>query len=382
MQFIAIKIGIIILNCIYFFIKLFPIQKNKITFISRQANEVSLDFKMIIKELKNRQPNVKTVILCKRLESGLTNQIKYLFHMFRQMYHIATSRVVLLDSYCIPVCVLKQKKGLTVIQIWHALGSLKKFGYSTLDKKDGRSSKLSKAMKMHCNYNYILTSSKTSKVFFQEAFNAKSEQMKVMNLPRVDFLKSKEEAQKVKERFYEIYPETKNNKKNILYCPTQHSGKKVPIEEIVKQIPFEQYNLIIKLHNGTEIIYVDNKKIEKNKNFTGMEFLHIGDYIVTDYSAIVYEAVITKKPIYFYAYDYETYMNDRGTYIDYKKEMPGPICENFEEIINYIKRDIYDKEKEEKFCLKYVENLDENATEKLVNFIQTFLGGSNNEQKI
>ena len=57
-----------------------------------------------------------------------------------------------------------------------------------------------------------------------------------------------------------------------------------------------------------------------------MELLHVADYIITDYSAIVYEAAITQKPIYFYTYDYEEYQINRGTYIDYMSEMPGPIC--------------------------------------------------------
>ena len=57
MKIILIKIGIFILNTIYFFIKLFPINKNKVTFISRQSNEVSLDFTMIAKELKQQNEN-------------------------------------------------------------------------------------------------------------------------------------------------------------------------------------------------------------------------------------------------------------------------------------------------------------------------------------
>ena len=67
MKIILIKIGIFILNIIYFFIKLFPINKNKVTFISRQSNEVSLDFTMIAKELKQQNENIKIVFLCKKL---------------------------------------------------------------------------------------------------------------------------------------------------------------------------------------------------------------------------------------------------------------------------------------------------------------------------
>lgn len=369
MKIAVIKIGIFILNIIYFFIKLFPINKNKVTFISRQSNEISLDFTMIADELKKQNNNIKTIFMCKRLENGLLKKIGYCFHMVKQMYNIATSKVVILDSYCIPVCILKQKKKLVVIQIWHALGSLKKFGYSSLDKKDGRDSKIAKAMRMHCNYTYILTSSTFSKQFFKEAFNAKEEQMLVMNLPRVDFLKSEKEQEKMQLRFLEIYPETNNKKKNILYCPTNRKGQKIPLENMVKDIPFDKYNFIAKLHDGTEIIYVEGKTIQKKSNFTGMELLHVADYIITDYSAIVYEASITQKPIYFYTYDYDDYQINRGTYIDYMSEMPGPICKDFRQIMKLIEENEFDKIKEEKFCQKYIENINENATKKLAELV-------------
>ena len=369
MKIALIKIGIFILNIIYFFIKLFPINKNKVTFISRQSNEVSLDFRMIADELRKQNNNVKIVFMCKKLENGLLKKIGYCFHMVKQMYNIATSKVVILDSYCIPICILKQKKKLVVIQIWHALGSLKKFGYSSLDKKDGRDSKIAKAMRMHCNYTYILTSSTFSKQFFKEAFNAKEEQMLVMNLPRVDFLKSEEEQKKMQLKFLEVYPETDNKKKNILYCPTNRKGQKIPLENMVKDIPFDKYNFIAKLHDGTEIIYIDGKTIQKNSNFTGMELLHIADYIITDYSAIVYEASITQKPIYFYTYDYDDYQINRGTYIDYISEMPGPICKDFKQIMKLIEENEFDKIKEEKFCQKYIENINENATKKLAELV-------------
>ena len=97
--------------------------------------------------------------------------------------------------------------------------------------------------------------------------------------------------------------------------------------------------------------------------------MHVADYIITDYSAIVFEAAITKKPIYFYAFDYNTYMDERGTYINYKEEMPGPICENFKDIVMMIENNVYNKQKEISFCNKYIENLKENATKKIVKFI-------------
>lgn len=366
---IIINIGIFFANIIYFFFKLFPTNIKKISFISRQSNDVALDFVLLKKELLKKDKDLKIVELCKTIDPGLINKIKYFFHIFTQMYHISTSKVVILDTYCIPICILKHKKNLKVIQIWHALGSLKKFGYSSLDTTDGRNSKISKLMRMHANYDYILTSSEASLPNFQEAFNAKKENMVVMNLPRVDYLKSKEVEKELKKDFYKKYPKVDKKKKIILYCPTSRKNGELPLNEIVKSVDLNKYTLILKLHNNTNKIYYAEKKYYSSIHFTGMQMLHVADYIITDYSAIAYEAAITKKPIYLYIFDYDKYIDERGLYINYKKEMPGFMSEDIKEIIKNIESDKYDNKKTEEFTKKYIADLSINWTEKLAEFV-------------
>ena len=154
---ILIKIFIVLINIVYFFIKLLP-TRNKIVMISRQSNKVNNDFRLLGKELEKKY---KVVYLCKTLDGGVKSKmktrIKYGFHMFRQMYHLATSRVCILDSYCPTVSILKHKKKLKVIQIWHSVGTMKKFGYDILDQDEGNSSKMANALKMHPNIFTIMT---------------------------------------------------------------------------------------------------------------------------------------------------------------------------------------------------------------------------------
>ena len=158
MKNILVKIAIFLMKIIYFFMKLFKTQ-NKVTMISRQSNEMSIDFKLI-KDYIESHDKYKVVILCKTLDgkekAKLSNLFSYFFHMLKQMYHLATSKAVLLDSYCIPVSVLKHKKSLKVIQMWHSIGTMKKFGYDILDQEEGNSSKMAKLLKMHHNYTYVL----------------------------------------------------------------------------------------------------------------------------------------------------------------------------------------------------------------------------------
>lgn len=117
------------LNLIYAVFKLFPV-RNKITLISRQSDSASEDFLMLKTELKKQSPDTEIKILCKKLRKSPPALFSYMGHILVQMYHIATSRTVVLDSYCIPISILKQRKKLRVIQIWHAMGALKKFGLS------------------------------------------------------------------------------------------------------------------------------------------------------------------------------------------------------------------------------------------------------------
>ena len=103
------------MNVIYSILKLLKTQ-NKVTLISRQSDTISIDFKLLVEELKKANPEIKVVVLTKKLGKSWADKVKYFFHMFTQMYHIATSKVVVLDSYCIVISILKHKKELKVIQ--------------------------------------------------------------------------------------------------------------------------------------------------------------------------------------------------------------------------------------------------------------------------
>lgn len=350
---IIIKIGILFFKLIYFFFKLLP-TKNKVTFISRQSNELGTDFKLVIDKLKEQ--DVKIITLTKRLkkDESIYIKIKYVFHMFIQMYHIATSKVVVLDSYCILISLLNHKKELKVIQMWHALGSLKKFGYSIQDKKEGTSKSLSKIMHMHKNYDFILTSSKASLPNFAEAFGYDEDYFKIIPLPRVDLLNDKQYQKNIKNKIQNDYPILKN-KKNILYAPTfRKNENSEAINKFLDSVDYNKYNVILKLHPLSNLNITNNKVIKDNK-YSTLDMFFISDYIVTDYSAITYEAAFLKKPLFFYTYDIDTYINKRDFYIDYKKEMPGIISNSYKKIIKAIEDDNYDLSKIQKFSDKYIE---------------------------
>ena len=124
----ALKCAVGVLKGIYAVVKLIP-PRDKVTFISRQSDEPGIDIRLLAQAIKDRKPKYDTVILSKKL-----NGASYIFHILKQIYHISTSKVVILDSYCIAISVLNHKKSLQVIQMWHAMGSMKKFGYAKIGR--------------------------------------------------------------------------------------------------------------------------------------------------------------------------------------------------------------------------------------------------------
>ena len=99
-------------------------QKERVVMISRQSDTPTLDICLLSEEFEKH--NIKFVILAKTLKKSLTGMISYGFHLLCQMYYLATSKVVIVDGYCILVSILPKRNGQCVIQMWHALGAIKK----------------------------------------------------------------------------------------------------------------------------------------------------------------------------------------------------------------------------------------------------------------
>lgn len=368
---IGIYIGKAFLNILYFFVKMFP-TKNKVLMLSRQADKPGVDFKYIRKEILKRNDNVEIVILCKILRKTAKERLKYCSYIIKCMYHIATAKVCILDGYSIPVSILKHKKNLTIIQIWHASGAIKKFGYQSINKKEGRGIQIAKIMKMHKNYNFVVAPSNATAEFYKEAFGVEQDKIVIMGLPRLDYILGDEKSEGKTKDFYLDYPKSKE-KETILYVPTfrkdiENSEK---INQLINSVDFSKYNLIIKLHPLDKTKSATKYSVDKKYNT--YDLLRIADYIITDYSAVAFEAAILDKPVYFYVHDIDEYKKTRGLNIQLYEEMNSNTSKSIKEIMMSIKNNTYDFEELNKFKMKYMGNDYYNNTSKLVDFIFKYL---------
>lgn len=304
-----------ILGFLCFIFRLLP-RQNKIVMCSRQSDSPSIDFLMLSDELEKQ--GYKVVIICRFLKNNPVSAIRFAWANLRQAYHVSRAKAAVLDTYCIPVCMLKKDPNLKVIQIWHAMGALKKFGYSILDNGEGRSSELSKMLGMHANYDCITVSSNEAAPFLMEAYGYDDpDKIFVCPLPRYDYIKDKSNRLKLEDRLFSVYPELDNGRKTVLYAPTFRKVGEPPYKKIVENCNLNEYNLIVKFHDGTEKIYVGKRVFERNSGFNGFQSAVVADYIICDYSALIFECMLTEKPIFLYTGDFEEYNDKRGFYIDF-----------------------------------------------------------------
>lgn len=364
MKILILKILILALNFLYIPFK-FLKQTKKVVMISRQSNEVNDDFLLLGKELKER--GYEVVYLCRTLDGGvnstLLTKISYGFHLFTQMYHLSTSEICVLDTYCLTVSVLKHKKSLKVFQIWHSIGTLKQFGWQILERAEGSNPEIAKTMKMHENYDVVYCAGEAYKDVLAEGFNMSPQKFRICTLPRIDLLFDKAYQEKLKGDIYEKYPELRN-KPCVVYAPTfrkDESQFDKYFNELVEAFDFDKYNLVVKLHPLSKAV-VDNTKVIFDRHFSTFQMLSIADKFISDYSCVVYEAGVKGIPLYFYCYDLESYKDVRSLTINYD-ELPGFKSTDAKELVESLEK-TYDYDYLESYINKYVENT-ENCAKKM-----------------
>ena len=357
----------IVLRIIYAPLKLQK-SKNRIVYLSRQSNEKSLDMRLLEEAIKNESPDTEQVFRLRMLEGGFKAKVKYALGVIGDMRYLASSSVAIVDTYSLTVSCLHHKKSLKVIQMWHALGATKKFGWQAVGTKEGRDEKLSRALCMHKNYDYVLAPSKETAKFYMEGFGVDQSKIKICPLPRVDYIT--DGKARTGDFFYNN--PGMSEKKIILYVPTFREREEYIAEMLKTELGgLEGYELIISPHPLSEV--KRDEKYLPNGDFTSVDLMKIADIIITDYSACAYEAALLMKPLYFFVPDYNEYMKDRGINVNIFEELPNAVFENAEKLAASIMNDEYDFNSLYSFKEKYVELSKSGNTEILAKFISLLL---------
>ena len=310
---------------------------------------------------------------------------QFRYGRFRYLYYMATAKIWIFD--CRQPEWLIKRKNCFYIQTWHGT-PLKRlvldmddvFMMNESDIKTYQSGFVKNVQ----IWDFLISQNPFSSVTFQRAFAFERDMLEI-GYPRNDILFSKnneEDIALLKQRLG-----LPKDKKILLYAPTfrddefeENSSYKFSPKlsfDLLQEALQNDYILIVKYH----YLIMDYIDWFPYKDFIYhfdqsddiAELFLVSDMMITDYSSVMFDYSILRRPMLFYAYDLEKYKNElRGFYFDYEDEIPGPISADTETLIRDILQ--YDasvyEEKYEKFCRKYNPWDDGHASEKVVEMIE------------
>ncbi|MDO5376211.1 MAG: teichoic acid glycerol-phosphate transferase TarF [Staphylococcus rostri] len=199
-------------------------------------------------------------------------------------------------------------------------------------------------------WDYLISPNRYSTDKFESAFQVERSKMIETGYPRNDKLVNEQNNAAYIQRIKDDL-NIPADKKVIMYAPTWRDDKFIQqgtyelnlnfdIEKFREQLS-DDYVILLRMH------YLVVTRIQENDRFVIdvsdykdiAELYLISDILITDYSSVMFDFGVLKRPQIFYAYDLEDYDSRlRGFYMDYKNNLPGPIVENEEDLIRLLKK--------------------------------------------
>lgn len=326
---------------VYFLFQSFPINKTTVFFFSYYGEQYSGSPKYLSEYLYEK--NAFHVIWAfvdkkKHLCAKYNRSVKY--GGIKYYYYLATAKY-LVTNYRMTTDFHKRKNQV-YIQTWHSSLRLKMIESDAADTLPR--SYIDMAKNDSQQIDYLLAGSRKSKEIFENAFWYNGPILKT-GTPQCDILieKPKTIVTKVKKHF--ALPD---NSRIMLYAPTFRKDHKTDIysidtDRLIKTCENKfggSWYLLIRLHphliNQCNFIDYSSKVLQATDYDDVQELLCAADLLISDYSAIIFDYAITKKPCFLYTPDIDEYTkNDRKLYFDINT-LPFPCCMSYDSLIEHI----------------------------------------------
>lgn len=279
----------------------------------------------------------------------------YYHRSLKGIWYCLRGKVYFYDNY--PKDISQWLSGGAVkVNLWHG-APLKKIQMDNIHDKvrhpDRRVDKLRYALRRFTDEkpsHYILSPSEFFSPIFSSAFA--TQKVLTAGFPRTDLFTGNQ-IQNVlldaeRDTYYRI-KELKKDKKVFLYMPTFRDSEKkffdvMQMDSFEKFLQENNYLFCTKLHCKSKL----RKEFESiagehvtliDPNADPHVYVELSDVLITDYSSIYFDYLLTGKPILFFDYDLEEYLSQsREMYFDYEAFTPGEKAASMEELESLMKR--------------------------------------------
>ena len=331
-----------------------PIRNNKIFLYSYYGSQYGCSPKYISEYIVKNYPDKYDVVWAfNNIESkkDIEGIRKVKTMSLKYFYELCTSKVVITNFRTTEM--FKKRKNQYYIQTWHSslrLKQIEKDAEDTLPKHYIEMAKVDSK-----KLDLLMSGCKFSTDIFKQAFWYDGEIFE-FGTPRNDILfrNDMDLRNKIKEKL-----KIDKRKRIILYAPTFRKNNNLDVynidySKIINKLKekFEgDWIFLVKLHphlisKSNELVYGENV-LDVTKYDDIQELLSISDVLISDYSSLMFDFGLTKRPCFLYVPDLDEYIeNDRGLYFAIN-ELPFISVKNNDELASEIANfdsDKYDKD--------------------------------------
>ncbi len=321
----------------------------------------------------DREVDIRTLAESDRKVRGRLSRVVTLL---RQLWVIARADVILVENSRHQLLYqLRFPVDVRFIQLWHAAGAFKTVKNSRIGKRGGPDPWGVR----HKNYTHVTVSSAFEVPFYAEAFGIPESRVVATGIPRQDVFFDERRRAAGLASARAAYPEAEG-RFTILFAPT-YRGSALKARYDLDKLDYPALHAlcvekdavcIIRMHPAVRhpIGIPDelrDRLLEKPAVHVDVRDLMFAvDLLVTDYSSIMFDFALLRRPMLFYAYDLEEYVGARDFYEPYETFVPGRIVRTFEQLIGAIRRDDYERHKVEEFVARRYAHTDGRATDRVI----------------
>lgn len=359
-----------------------PVQKNKVVFLEVRMEALSDNFLPVYQAMvKSGRWQIKCVFL--RQDMAGRKTVRRL--SLAALEELCDARFIIVNDSSYLLGSLPLRPQTKVLQLWHACGAFKKFGYSLTGKKFGSEKKELDRFPLYRNFTWVTVSSPEVAWAYAEAFHLPQERIIPTGIARTDVFFDEQAIWRAKEKLTALLPECfapGRRRRIVLYAPTFRgrvstaAAPKPPDFVMLQQMLGDDWLFLCKHHPfvkerpllpaGTEDFVRDMTDL-----MTIDELLMVSDVCVSDYSSLIFEFSLYERPMAFYAPDLADYDDWRGFYYPYEEMTPGPVLRTTKEVGAYLLdlSNRFDRARVHDFRQRFMSACDGKATDRILKLL-------------
>jgi CDP-glycerol glycerophosphotransferase len=283
---------------------------------------------------RQKGADCKIIYSCNEGKKGLPKKNSCKVTKLKGLLYLLTSKVIFIDHAILPGI---SKNNRTVVNLWHGI-PIKSIRY--FDKDSFSSKYLHNQSKQT---SLLISSSKIDKLAMSASFQVTPDNIVITGLPRNDLIPSPcslDDQLPFLKAERESLQQVIGDKTLILYAPTYRGKSSVKNSTHQFSEKF-QSELLVLLNEHNAVLATRSHKFAAEINFNNSELqanhinvsqevlsntsilLSLTDILITDFSSIWVDFLLTQRPIIGFLPDKDIYMNDRGCIYDFDEIFPG-----------------------------------------------------------